>query len=215
MTETRPSPLRALLPLAGKALETALNRAAALDPSACAELAQLQGQQIDLALEAPPLALRLQVADGGRLQVGPVDEIEPSLALKATLGGLLSQLLPGRDQGAPVGRMRISGDAELARRMQKIASRFDPDFEAAFARVFGDVLGVQIAKALKSALQRGRSEAGRLARDVSEYLVEERRDLVGSEEQKAFFDDVDELRDDVERLAARVNKLRRKSPNRE
>lgn len=211
MTDSRSSPLRALLPVAGKALEAALNRAAALDPAACAELAQLQGQCIDLALEAPPLALRLTVGEQGRLQVGPVDQAEPALALKATLGGLLGQLLPGRELGAPVGRMRISGDAELARRVQKIANRFEPDFEAAFASVFGDVLGVQVAKTLKTALLRGRSEAGRLARDVSEFLVEERRDLVSAEEQKLHFDQVDELRDDVERLAARLQRLTRKS----
>ncbi|MBD8526332.1 ubiquinone biosynthesis accessory factor UbiJ [Pseudomarimonas arenosa] len=209
MNDSSTSPLRALLPIAGKALETALNRAAALDPAMSAELVALQGQSIELALEAPALALRLTVSEDGRLRVGPSEASEPALALKATLGGLLGQLLPGREQGAAVGRMRISGDAELARRLQKIAGRFDPDFEAAFAAVFGEVLGVQIAKALKAGLQRGRQEARRLAQDVSEYLVEERRDLVGSEEQKAFFDDVDELRDDVERMAARIQRLRR------
>ena len=209
MNDQRPSPLRSLLPLAGQALQLALNRATALDPATQSELAQLQGQAVDLALESPKLAMRLTVGEQGRLLVGPVDEAEPALALKATLGALVGQLLPGRDQVSPVGRMRISGDAELARRLQKLASRFDPDFEAAFAKVFGDVLGVQIAKTLRAGLQRGREESRRLARDLSEYLVEERRDLVSSEEQKAHFDDVDQLRDDVERLAARVARLQR------
>ena len=42
------------------------------------------------------------------------------------------------------------------------------------------------------------------ARASADYLTEESRDLVPKAEQQAFFDDVDALRDRVERLAARM-----------
>ena len=42
---------------------------------------------------------------------------------------------------------------------------------------------------------------------AAEYLTEESRDVVPKAELEAFHDDVDALRDDVERMAARVARL--------
>ncbi len=203
-----PSPLDALKPLAGRALEAALNRALALDPDTRDALKPLAGRRITLAVEAPPLALEIRV-DGDSLRVGPVNASEePDLAVRSTLGGLLSQLpFLRRDDAAPVGRVRVSGDAELARRLQTLAGRFDPDWQQPFVAVFGDVIGVQVANAMRSALRQARKAAGNLAESAAEYVTEESRDVVGRAELNAFHDDVDAIRDDVERLAARIRRL--------
>lgn len=200
-------------PLAGRVLEAALNRAVALDPETREALRALDGRRIELALASPPLALRLRV-EGERLVVGPADAAnEPDLAVRGTLGALLSQLpalLPGgarREQALPAGSMRISGDADLARRLQRLAERFDPDWRQPFAAAFGDVVGVQVANAFASALKQARVLGGNLAESAVEYVVEESRDVVGRDELAAFHDDVDALRDDFERLAARVARI--------
>jgi ubiquinone biosynthesis accessory factor UbiJ len=195
---------------AGRALEAALNRALALDPDTRDALAGLDGRSVELHLQAPPLALRLTVA-GARLQVGPAgaDPAQPAdLDLRTTLGGLLAQLpFLRRDDAAPVGRMRMSGDAELARRLQRLAGRFDPDWQLPFVTVFGEVVGVQVARAFAAALRQAREAGAALAQTTAEYLTEESRDLVPRAELEAFHDDVDALRDDVERLAARIARL--------
>ena len=203
-----PSPLDSLKPVAGRALEAALNRALALDPDTRAALKPLDGRRVALALEAPVVALQIRV-DGERLQVGPVDAAEePDLAVRSTLGGLLAQLpFLKRDDAPPVGRVRVSGDAELARRLQTLAERFDPDWQQPFIAVFGDVVGVQVANAVRGALRQLRSVGTNLAENAAEFVVEESRDVVGKAELNAFHDDVDALRDDVERLAARVRRL--------
>uniref|UniRef100_UPI002FE3FDFC ubiquinone biosynthesis accessory factor UbiJ n=1 Tax=Silanimonas lenta TaxID=265429 RepID=UPI002FE3FDFC len=144
MTSSR-SPLDALKPLAGRLLEAALNRALALDPETRAALAGLDGQRVQLQLEAPPLALEISVAGEG-LRVGPVREGEPDLAVKAGLGALFGQLPFLKASGAPpVGKVRISGDAELARRVQRLAEGFDPDTTKPFVEAFGPVIGPQLA----------------------------------------------------------------------
>lgn len=199
-------------PLAGRALELALNRALALDPDTRQALRALDGQRIALSLDAPPLALQIRV-DGDALRVGPVDPAgEPDLAVRSTLGGLLAQLpllaKAPRPGHAPGGRLRVSGDAELARRLQQLAGRFDPDWQLPFVQVFGEVAGVQIAGAVRGALQRARDLAGGLARDAAAFVTEESRDVVPRAEQEAFHDEVDRLRDDTERLAARIARLR-------
>jgi ubiquinone biosynthesis protein UbiJ len=194
---------------AGKALEAALERALALDPETRAGLAALDGRSLELALEAPPVALRLTV-DGGRLQVGPVDAgNEADLGVRATLSALLAQLPPlRRNDAPPVGRMRISGDADLARRLQRLAERFDPDWQQPFVAVLGEVLGVQVANAVAAGLRHARDAGRDLADTAAEYLTEESHDVVPRAELDAFHDAVDTLRDDAARLAARVARLR-------
>jgi len=203
MTAPR-SPLDAFKPIAGRLLETALNRALALDPDTRAALAPLHGQRLRLQLESPPLALELRV-DGEALRVGPVQAEEADLSVHAGIGALLGQLpFLRHGSAAPAGRVRISGDAELARRLQHLAGGFDPDWAQPFAQALGPVLGPQVAKALREALREARTQGAGFARASADYLTEESRDLVSRAEQQAFFDDVDALRDRVERAAARL-----------
>lgn len=207
----RPLPFEHLKPLAGRALESALNRLLALDPETQSALSQLEGRRIELALESPLLALSIAVNDK-RLRVGPpLAEAEPDLGIRASLSGALSQLPFLRASGAPpVGKVRINGDAELARTLQGLAKNFDPDWGRSFAETFGPVLGPQIERLLRNALAQGLATAKGLARDTADYLTEESRDVLGKAELAAFHDDVDELRDRAERLLARVETLRRR-----
>lgn len=210
MARTR-SPLSGLKPLAGRALESALNRALALDDDTRQALSRLDGRHVALHLASPPLAMSIQV-DGEALRVGPVEaDARPDLSVRTTLGGLLGQLqgmLHTADEHAtPSGRLRIEGDAELARALQRLAQRFDPDWQRPFVSAFGEVMGVQVANAAASALKGARRAGEGLAATAAEYVVEESRDVVGRHELDAFHDDVDTLRDDVERIAARVARL--------
>lgn len=205
------SPFDALKPLAGRALQAALNRVLALDSDAQTVLRGLEGRRVQLILEAPALALQLTVREG-RFKVGPLPRDandEPDLAVRTTIGGLLSQLpflksAAMQANAAGPGKLRIAGDADLARQLQRLAETFDPDWAKPFADVFGDVIGVQIASALRGALRFGRDSADTFARNSAEFLTEESRDVPARAELDAFHDDVDALRDRVERLAAKV-----------
>lgn len=203
-----PQPARVL---AGRTLEAALNRALALDPETRAALAPLDGRRVDFTLSAPPVALAITV-EGEALRVGPPSSPGGSdLGITATLGALLAQAAPWRDDDAPpVGKLAIAGDAELARRVQRLAQRFDPDWDAALARAFGDVIGHQIGRTLRQALAWGRDSARALARDTAEWLTEESRDIVAGAELSGFLDEVDALRDAADRLEARLSRLSRR-----
>lgn len=210
MAPVLPSPFDALKPVAGRALAIALNQAVALDDDTRDALVRLEGRRIELTLESPPLALQLRV-EAGRLAVGPVDPArEPDLAVRSTLAGMLSQLpFLRRDDAPPIGKVRVSGDAELARQLQRLSERFDPDWHKPFVSVFGEIIGVQVANAFAAALRQARELGEGLARSGAEYVTEESRDVVPRAELDAFSDDVDELRDDGDRLAARVARLQR------
>ncbi len=206
-----PNPLLSIL---GRALETALNRIVALDHDTQARIGALDGRAITLDFKGALPAMRIAVA-GNRLGIGPAFVGESALHVAATPGGLLSLALArGKDGALPPGRVEIAGDAELARRLEQLATRFAPDFDEAFARVFGDVLGFQIARAIRGGLAWSRASAKAFARDAAEFLTEEGRDLVAKAELESFLDDVDLLRERADRLEARVNRVTARGPAR-
>lgn len=202
-TPRTPNPILAAL---GGLLESALNRAIALDPETAARLAALDGRALTVDFTRTPFALRL-VVDGARLRVGPAFEGESALRVAATPGALLAMVLRRGDDGAAPGKVEIAGDADLARRLEKLASGFAPDLEEAFARTFGDTLGVPLAQGFAKALTFARERGEALLHDTADYLREESRDAVAPGEMEEFLDDVDHLRERGERLEARVARL--------
>ena len=208
MSEARtPDPLLTRL---GRLLEAALNRALALDAPTQAQLASLEGQRIGVELRGLNLALAISVQDG-RLHVGPHWETTSDLNLRAAPASLVAfALRRGEDSALPPGKVEISGDAELARRMEKLFRGFRPDIEEAFAQTFGDVLGVPLARTLQRAFDWSRESASALARDSAEFLREESRDLIAPAEMEKFLGDVDTLRERTDRLNARVQHLARR-----
>lgn len=185
----------------------ALNRALALDAETRERLGALQGRHIGIQLRGLDLALAISVSEG-RLHVGPHWAAEHDLNLRAAPTSLLAMALRrGEDSLLPPGKVEISGDAELARRVEKLARGFQPDFEEAFAQTFGDVIGVPMARALQRGFAWSRESAGALVRDTAEFLREESRDLIAPAEMEEFLDDVDTLRERADRLEARVQQL--------
>lgn len=202
----RPDPLRARL---GAMLEAALNRVLALDAHTQSAIAALEGRRIGMELRGANLALAISVRDG-RLVVGPHWETPADLNLHASPTSLLAfAARSGDDSPLPPGKVDISGDAELARRMEKLLRGFSPDIEEAFTQTFGDVLGVPIARTFQRLFTWTRETAQALAQDNAEYLREESRDLIAPAEMEQFLDDVDALRERADRLDARVQRAAR------
>jgi ubiquinone biosynthesis protein UbiJ len=197
-----PQPLRKL---AGRALETALNHTLSLDPDTQQKLAALDGRRVQLHLRGPELVLAVTV-EQGRLRVGPPVE-DSALRVAATPGSLLGMLMRRGDDGVAPGKVEIAGDADLARRLEKLASTFAPDFEEAFARSFGDVLGVPLARAVRRGLSHARESAAHFTEDGADWLREEARVALAPGEVEEFLDGVDHVRERSERMESRVQRL--------
>ena len=206
-TERAPNPILGML---GRGLEATVNRVLSLDPETLDALRALDDRSITIAFKGSALAMRIAV-DSGQLRVGPAFAGDSQLRASAPPGGLLARaggrLRGNADAALPPGQVEISGDADLARRIERLASRFEPDFDEAFARAFGDVIGFQLARGFRGALAGVRKSTSRLLRTSFEYLVEESRDLVARPELEQFFDEVDALRERADRLAARVRRI--------
>lgn len=197
------------LPLA--LLERGLNHTLRDSPAAARLLAQLNGQA--LALHAEELGRTLYlVAHPAGLQVLMQADRPAQANLSGTLFGL-SRLAAGSASGRLPPGVRLSGEIEVAEQFQRLLALARPDFEALLARTLGDAL----AHSVGTGLQRIGRWVGRslfsLGQDASEYLRYETDLLPDRFEVTAWVDEVDRLRDDVARLAARVERLQQSSPN--
>jgi ubiquinone biosynthesis protein UbiJ len=193
-------------------LEAALNGYLGLDPVTRARLAALHGRTVGVEVLGLGLTLFFIADEAGVLQVYGRHEGEPDCWLRGTPLDLLRA--GDRSRGADQlfsQRVRIEGDSGLAQRFGAILGDIDIDWEEHLSRIVGDVAAHEVGSAARAARDFG-ERAGRTAeQNLREYLQEEARLLPTRYEVTELLDAVDALRDDVERLAARVERLRSRS----
>lgn len=189
-------------PLA-RGLSHALNRVIALDPQSATALAKLNGHVLEVRLVGPELSFFL-IGTPTALCLGALSENEPSATLRATPATLAALLLNG-GQSTP-GKLDISGDALVARAFEQFMAALKPDWDEPVARLFGDVAGTQIASGARAFFGWFKDRAQGLGHDTVNWFKNESRDVVSTQEFEAFAESVEDLRDDLERLEARLKR---------
>jgi ubiquinone biosynthesis protein UbiJ len=187
-------------------LEAVLNRNVAASRRAQSLARQLDGRVMSLTVDGTPIAIHFRAA-GGRLAVSPRHDGAADASLSGTPIALLALAGPRAEGALRGGGVRIEGDAEVAQRFRDLLGHAQPDFEEELARVIGDVAARNLANLARGFLDFGRKAGRSLAGNVSEYLQEEGRDLPTRTEVEEFLVGVDRLRDDVERLDARLARV--------
>ena len=105
------------------------------------------------------------------------------------------------------GNVRVDGDTGVAQRFSDALGGLDIDWEEQLSKLTGDVFAHELGRGLRGA-RRESERVGRSMRDnLSEYLTEEARVLPHRYEVEDFIVDVDALRDDADRLEARIARL--------
>ena len=191
--------------LLGRLLEGALE----LDPETRDAVARLSGKVVDLDI-AGAGALRLRI-DGERVHVGPRDTaVDADVTIRGTPLSLLRFLFADDRETLILGdEVSLHGDIALATKLQQIAARTDIDIEEGLARHFGDIPAHELMRSLRGLGGWMRAAGTSLLADVSEYLRYEAALTPRRVDAERFAHAVDDLRDDVERLEARVRRLER------
>lgn len=141
------------------------------------------------------------------------DEV-PDTVLKGTPAALFKMGLA--TDVAPMmlkGEVEINGDVRLGREFKKLLAEMDIDWEENLASLVGDVPAHQLTQVAKAFASWADKTKDAIAANVSEYLQEESRDVVTGTELEIFYEDVDVLRNDVDRLQARVKALKNNTKN--
>jgi len=185
--------------IASQATVALLNHLLARESWAREKLAPFAGRCARV--EAFPFALLLGVAQGGRFEVGTG---EPHVTI-AVDGAQLPALL--FDPQALLRNVRLSGDAEFAQALSQVLQNLRPEPEEDLARFVGDAAAVRIVGFLRAVATQVREGSTRLTATAADYFVAENPLLITREETEKFSRDVAILRDAVERLAKRLDRL--------
>jgi ubiquinone biosynthesis protein UbiJ len=193
-------PSRATKATLGWPFSLALNHLLAAEGWARARLAPFAGASIEV--RNPPFpALRFLILPDGTVQPGGGDP-----ALVVTLGpAALLDLARGRERF--IRSLEVAGEPTLAAEVRLLVQHLRWDAEEDLSRVLGDVVAHRLAEAGRTFLAWQSDAARRILESLADYAVDEKRVLIANPEIVTFAAAVARLRDAVERLEKRVERL--------
>ncbi len=193
-------------------LEQTLNKVIALDPEGARRLARMRGQVILIELEG--FGTRFYLVPGSQtLQLFGAYAAEPDCILRGTPLALAKMgLTEQKTDPLFAGDVKVEGDTVLGQQFGDFIAGLDIDWEEQLSRLVGDPLAHQIGNLTRGLQDWGQRSAHTLGLNLKEYLQEEARLVPTDYEVAELLAGVDTLRDDVERLAARIERLARRRP---
>jgi ubiquinone biosynthesis protein UbiJ len=189
-------------------VEHELNRLVGESTAAQDLLEGLSGTSFAVHVEGLGLTAVLH-AEGQRLRVGTSAE-GATATLRATPLDLVKLARAEGVSGVKRTQANFSGDLQVAERYSQLLKLARPDVEDEVAKWIGDVPAHALGEFTRGAGAWLARAAGALRMNTAEYLQEESRAMPAPLEAEAFYADVERLRDDVERTAARLARLERR-----
>lgn len=195
-------------PLLTRALETAINQYLSLDTDVSLFLSPLVGKVIAIHIEPfdellylCPTHDKIQILEN---YVGDVD---------VTMRGSLSAFSAMGLSSTPMrsifsGDVKIEGDTDVAHHFQQLFEKLDVDFEEILSHITGDIIAHKVGNFFRSGQQWTEESVNTFKLNSKEFLQEETKDLPAAPEADLFYQQVDDIRSDFDRLLARVNQLK-------
>jgi ubiquinone biosynthesis protein UbiJ len=180
-------------------LVLALNRLLEAEAWARERLAPFAGETVEF--RAPPLpALRFAIVEGGRLAPGAAPSLRITLQAES-----LPAFLRGEEHFMRT--VVIDGNAQLAQEVLHLARHLRWDAEEDLSRLVGDAAAHHVAGLARDFAAWQLDAARRLAESFVEYAQEEGRLLAPRAGYAAHGADLARLRDALERLEKRIERL--------
>lgn len=188
-------------------IERQLNHILGLDEESLKSLAGLSGQVISLELiDTNFIIYILPSAAGVHLQID-YEEIA-NVKIRGTASAMVAYLLKSKEKSANfAANIEVIGDVGLAQDFQAILLNIDLDWEEQLAQWFGDTTAHKLARLLRGAAKFAINSGDKLQQDVSEYLRFETELTPDHTALNEFTREIDTLRNDVERLKLRINRI--------
>lgn len=190
-------------------LQKALNGYLRMDPESKKRLHEMQGKTVMVDLLGLNVAVQL-VFHADQIELRKADFQSVDTHIKGTPLSLLHLMLANGDRKQFFSDdVSIEGDLELGQQVIDLFDELEIDWEEYLSHWTGDVTAHQLgrfARKIKDVSQRTHEV---LLQNLNEYMHEEVDLFPANEALKDFFKDVDEIRMDVDRIAARVEQLQR------
>ena len=190
-------------------VENGINRVLRLDSTALARLQPMTGKVIAVECVSPALHLFILPSDEGLLLAAQW-AAEADCTLRAPASSLL-RLTLSKDKSAILHspEVDLEGDSAVLMELAAVLQDLELDWEYELSRWIGPVATALIGGHLRSRTNWYQQGFASLNQNLAEYLSEEARTLVGEREAQARFDELDQLKLDLDRLEARFERLSR------
>ena len=186
-----------------------INHVLGSEPWASTELTRHAGKTILLQLPLGNLCFEIK-SDG---LLASLKEIEdPSLTLEVSakaLGDLAGSSGSLREQAFKA--VKITGDADLAQLLGRLAGQLRWEYEEDLARLVGDAPANFAVRQGKKFVSATRSAATDLLDNVVEYVSEEKKVLLNKRDFMVRKSELSELRESVDRMEKRIQFLEQKA----
>lgn len=190
-----------------KTIVHALNYLLAQESWASDLLRKHIGKTIKLVL--PMTQVSLVINGDGKFSLASDEVIDPNVTLTIGSDVLNAYVAGGKDLAAQ--HVKVSGDIDLAHAMSKLAGQLRWEVEEDLSKLVGDAMAHRIVESAKKTRQYGQSALKDLGESLLEYFIHEKPTLVQREELLAYKNDLRQLRDDVERIEKRIERLLEKA----
>ncbi|MGS0741946.1 ubiquinone biosynthesis accessory factor UbiJ [Glaciimonas sp. GG7] len=190
-------------PLNFTPITAAVNHLLAQEPWATRKLAAHAGKIA--CIDGGALALKWQITDDGLLQLPPA-EVAPNVTIRLKLSDLL---LMAQNPERAFSYVTIEGDADLANAISQVGLGLRWDAEHDLSKLIGDIAAVRVVAGAKATVLALQSTQKKLAENLAEYFLDEQPLLVRPHAVTEFTEAVTTLRDDLERLIKRVERIER------
>ncbi|TQV74657.1 hypothetical protein FLL45_06760 [Aliikangiella marina] len=190
------------------AIEQAGNRLLSLDPEAQSKLESFADKVIHIRIEDFQLDYYF-LFPGGSLVVLPKSDREPSASIQGKMSAFIGSI-NAENSGDSIfkGDLHFSGEINVARQFQSLTQSLKIDWQEPISQVFGDVVGHNISQGIKHIGGFLEGFIGNLKQDVPEYLREEIQVTPSKLELDNFYESIDTLRSQTDRLEARIQRLK-------
>lgn len=194
-----------------KTIEKGLNYSLGLDSSSKERLAELEGSRVLIELKGLELKIILQF-EKNKLFVDPCHSGEGDKDADTIIRGapfsLLHLIMSKQNRNRFfVEDVVIEGNLDIAEKMMALFDQLDIDWEEYFSKWIGDVPAYQTGRFVHKLKKFSQQVNQSLLQTINEYLHEESELVPPKEALHDFYNEVDDLRMDVDRLYARMNRL--------
>lgn len=165
-------------------------------------LQPFSGQTV--AIHLGPANANLTILENGGLAMAGESAIDDA---SISLSPSLALRILAKDAAAS-SQVKITGNTELAKALAKVLQGMRWDYEEDLSKIIGDIPATQANAFAKKAYSEAKSKVINVTEMLTEYWQEENPLIAKKRHVEAFVKDVDQLRDDVERLEKRIEKLK-------
>lgn len=142
------------------------------------------------------------------LQLTAASKKEPDTIISGTLLNLFKTgCAKGSSSALFKNQVEISGDTWVGEQIRDILTGIDIDWEEHLSKITGDILAHQIGLLVRGAANFGKFALETFRMDIQDYLQNESQIMPSSEEIEFFIQSVTDLKHDVDRAEARIQRL--------